>query len=299
MSYGRGREVQAIEARREENVKAERLQVPGASLYYEVRGSGPVLLMIPGGPMDADEFKDIADRLAGACTVVTYDCRGNSRSPMPGSWDDLTVALFADDAHRLLDAVSTDQADVLGSSGGATCALDLVARYPGRVRTLVAHEPPVSELLPDAARYHALNEQVSETYRSEGTFAALQMFTKGVGFGNDEPLAEQTEQTPEEAAAEARMGANLDLFAGRLIPIIGNYEPDLAALQGSSTRIVVGVGDESTPEQMVYQAAHGLAERLGGQPVHFPGGHGGFSSHPDGFAARLRSVLEGAGRSAG
>jgi len=120
-------------------MKTETLQVPGASLYYEVRGSGPVLLMIPGGPMDADGFKDIADRLADDYTVVTYDCRGNSRSPMQGSWDDLTVGLFADDAHRLLDAVGTDQADVLGSSGGATYALDLVARYPGRVRTLVAH----------------------------------------------------------------------------------------------------------------------------------------------------------------
>jgi pimeloyl-ACP methyl ester carboxylesterase len=271
------------------------LQVPGASLYYEVRGSGPVLLMIPGGPMDADGFKDIADRLADEYTVVTYDCRGNSRSPMQGSWDDLTVALFADDAHRLLDAVSTDQADVLGSSGGATYALDLVARYPGRVRTLVAHEPPVSELLPDAARYHALNEQVGETYRGEGTFAALQLFMKGVGFGSGEPPA-RTEQAPEDAAAEARRGANLDLFAGRLIPIIGNYEPNLAALQGSSTRIVVGVGDESTPEQMVYQTAHGLAERLGGQPAQFPGGHGGFGSHPDGFAAKLRSVLAGGQR---
>ena len=158
--------------------------------------------------------------------------------------------------------------------------------------TLVAHEPPVSELLPDAARYHALNEQVGETYRSQGTFAALQMFTNGVGFGNGGPPA-RSEQTPEDAAAGARMGANLELFAGRLIPIIGNYEANLAALQRSSTRIVVGVGDESTPEQMVYQTAHALAERLGGQPAQFPGGHGGFGSHPDGFAARLREVLAG------
>jgi pimeloyl-ACP methyl ester carboxylesterase len=183
---------------------------------------------------------------------------------------------------------------VLGSSGGATYGLDLVARYPGRVRTLVAHEPPVSELLPDAARYHAQNEQVGETYRTEGTFAALQMFAKGVGFDDDGPPP-QPEQTPEAAAAEARMGANLELFAGRLIPIIGNCEPGLAALRCSSTRIVVGVGDESTPEQMVYQTAHALAERLGSQPVQFPGGHGGFGSHPDGFAIRLREVLAAGG----
>ena len=273
-------------------MKTGTLQVPSASLYYEVRGSGPVLLMIAGGPMDADGFKGIADRLVDTYTVVTYDCRGNSRSPMQGPWDDLTVAVFADDAHRLLDEVSPDPADVLGSSGGATYALDLVARYPGRARTLVAHEPPVSELLPDAARYHALNERVGETYRSEGTFAAMQLFANGVGFGSGRPPA-RGEQTPEEAAAEARMSANLELFAGRLIPIIGSYEPDLAALQRSSTRIVVGVGHESTPEQMVYKSAHALAGRLHSQPAQFPGGHGGFGSHPDGFAARLREVLAG------
>jgi pimeloyl-ACP methyl ester carboxylesterase len=271
-------------------VKAETLTVPGASTYYEVRGSGPVLLMIPGGPMDADGFRGIAELLADSYTVVTYDCRGNSRSPMQSSWDELTVELFADDARRLLDAFGPDPAYVLGSSGGATYGLDLVARHPGRVRTLVAHEPPVSELLPDAARYHALNEQVGETYRSEGTFAAMQVFMKGVGFADGGP-SPRSEQTPESAAEAARVGGNLGLFAGRLIQVIGNYQPDLAALQRSSTRIVVGVGDESTPEQMVYQTAHALAEKLGQQPEHFPGGHGGFGSHPDGFVARLREVL--------
>jgi pimeloyl-ACP methyl ester carboxylesterase len=271
-------------------MKTEKLQVPGATLYYEVRGSGPVLLMIPGGPMDADGFRELAERMAGQYTVVTYDCRGNSRSPMEDSPDDLTVALFADDARRLLDAVSDGPADVLGSSGGATYGLDLVARYPGQVRTLVAHEPPVSELLPDAPRYHALNEEIGRTYRREGTFAAMQMFAQGVGFASGGPPPPGG-QAPEAAAAAARMGGNLELFAGHLIPVIGNYEPDVAALERSSTRIVVGVGDESTPEQMPYKTAHALAERLGGPPAPFPGGHGGFGSHPDGFAVRLREVL--------
>jgi pimeloyl-ACP methyl ester carboxylesterase len=271
-------------------MKTETLKVPGASLYYEVRGSGPVLLMIPGGPMDAGGFAALADRMADQYTVVTYDCRGNSRSPMQDSPDDLTVGLFADDADRLLDAVSAGPAYVLGSSGGATYGLDLVARQPNRVRTLVAHEPPVSELLPDAARYHALNEEVAETYRGQGVAAAMQTFTTGVGFGNDRP-GPQSADPPGADPAMARLAGNLELFAGRLIPIIGNYQPDVEALRKSTARIVVGVGDESTPGQMTYQAAHELARRLGGRPVQFPGGHGGFGSHPDGFAAILHEVL--------
>ena len=51
------------------------LKVPGATLYYEVIGSGPVLLCIPGGPTDAGLFADLASRLAGRYTVVSYDPR--------------------------------------------------------------------------------------------------------------------------------------------------------------------------------------------------------------------------------
>ena len=36
------------------------LDVPGARLYYETRGSGPLLLMI-GSPMDSGPFRPLAD----------------------------------------------------------------------------------------------------------------------------------------------------------------------------------------------------------------------------------------------
>jgi len=52
-------------------MESRTLKVPGATLYYEVRGAGPVLLMIPGGPMDAGGFAPLADCLADRCAVVT------------------------------------------------------------------------------------------------------------------------------------------------------------------------------------------------------------------------------------
>src|SRR5919108_4494073 len=97
---------------------AKTLKVPGATLYYEVRGSGPVLLMIPGGPTDAGMFTGLADLLADRYTVVTYDPRGHSRSTLDGAPEDVAVDLHADDAARLLDAVSDGPAYVFGSSGG-------------------------------------------------------------------------------------------------------------------------------------------------------------------------------------
>src|SRR2546423_13572123 len=120
-----------------------KLQVPGATLYYEVRGSGPVLLMMPGGPADAGAFRNIAEPLAAHYTVVTYDPRGLSHSTLDGPLqDERIVEIFADDVHRLLSAAAKEPAHVFGSSGGAVIGPELAARHPEQVRALVWPAPP-------------------------------------------------------------------------------------------------------------------------------------------------------------
>ncbi len=144
---------------------ARHLKVPGATLYYEVRGRGPVLLMISGGPTDADVFAALANALADTYTVVTYDTRGNSRSAIDGPQVDQSIELESDDAHRLLAALGTEPAYLFGNSSGALVGLDLIVRYPQQVRTLVAHEPPATEFLPDSAEHRAHTQDVYDTYR--------------------------------------------------------------------------------------------------------------------------------------
>ena len=73
------------------------LRVPGAALHYEVCGTGPVLLLILGGPADASGFAPIRSVLSDLYTVVTYDPRGSSRSPLDGEPQDTTVQTFAHD----------------------------------------------------------------------------------------------------------------------------------------------------------------------------------------------------------
>src|SRR5215467_3873306 len=97
---------------------ADTLDVPGARLYYERRGSGPPLLMI-GSPMDSTGFAGLADTLVGSYTVVTYDPRGIGNSSREDSDQDVTPEQQADDVHRLLTALGSGPADVFGSSGGA------------------------------------------------------------------------------------------------------------------------------------------------------------------------------------
>ena len=273
----------ADEARTTEN-----LTVPGARLYYEVTGSGPVLLLIHGAPANADVFAPIVHLLAGDYTVVRYDTRGISRSPFDGPPQDIPVAVHADDARRILATFGDEPASVLGSSGGAVIGLALAERYPEQVRMLVAHEPPLVQLLPEGDARRAAVQEIDDTYRNEGVGPAMGKFIALAG-GQGEPEP-PSEVTPEMQAAMARIQQNLDmLFAHYLLPIT-TYLPDGAALQAGPSRVVVGVGEASAGE-LAHDTALALAERLGTEAVTFPGGHGGYTSHPDAFAAQLHEVL--------
>jgi pimeloyl-ACP methyl ester carboxylesterase len=273
-------------------VTTHTLKVPGATLYYEVRGSGPTMLIIPGGPAEAGIFSEIAGLLADRYTVVTYDPRGNSRSRLDGPLEDQRVDVHADDAHRLLAEIGTEPAIVVGSSGGALVGLELAVRHPEQVRTLIAHEPPVFELLPDHERWRAFAKDVQDTYRAEGMFPALQKFNEGVGMeGSVEP---QGEMPPEVQEMMGRMGGNMELFLSHIVRPFGAYAPDVDALRAGATRIIVAGGDESREKpHPAYQATVALASRLGTKVVHLPGQHGGFSTHAAPFAETLHGVLEG------
>jgi pimeloyl-ACP methyl ester carboxylesterase len=273
-------------------VRARTLKVPGATLYYELRGSGPVLLCISGGPTDAGMFTDLAERLAVWYTVVSYDQRGHSRSTLDGEPEDIPVAVHADDAAALLTAVGKGPAYVYGNSGGGTIGLELVLRRPDLVRTLVAHETFLLELLPDADRWRAEFDDISATYGTEGVFAAMAKFGAIVEEGGPRYSEEmqQAPPTPEAQEMMGRMTGNFDLFIAHELRLNGGYVPDIDALRNASTRIVSAAG-ETSGEQGARRSAVALAERLGTPVTYLPGAHGGWGSDPQEFAERLHEVL--------
>jgi pimeloyl-ACP methyl ester carboxylesterase len=271
-------------------VKPQTLKVPGARIYYEVYGSGPVLLMIPGGPADAGVFTSLAGALADRYTAVPYDPRGNSRSVLDGPAEEFHLDLFGDDAAQLLAALGDQPAYVLGSSGGAQIGLNLAARYPERVRTLVAHEPPCVELLPDAEVHRASGRELDEIYKSHGAQAAMQKFMASAGL-DAPPPKDAPPPPPEIQAAFGRMMGNLGFFFAHGRKAIVAYVPDVAMLKNGRPRVVAGVG-EATTGQTANRSAVALAEQLGTPAVIFPGDHGGFGSHAAAFAERLDAVLK-------
>ena len=273
--------------------RSETLQVPGASLYYEVRGSGPVLLMMPGGPADATTFRPLESDLASRYTVVTYDPRGLSHSKLEGPLDDSRmVQIFADDVHRLLAKLTDAKACVFASSGGAVIALELAVRHPEQLDTVIAHEPPSPSLVPDSVHVRAAMEDVCDTHATEGLWPAMNKFMVLVGIEGGPPPASEGEPTPEQLEAMAQMQRNMDFFFGRYIRNIARYEPDYAALKSCPCRVVAAVGQESRG-QLAHEGGLGLATRLGTEALVFPGDHGGFTGRPAAFSAKLLEVLKG------
>jgi pimeloyl-ACP methyl ester carboxylesterase len=238
--------------------------------------------MISGGGGGSTGFNGIVKSLADSYTCVTYDRRGASRSSLDDPDEDVSIELHSDDAHRLLAELATEPAYVLSSSGGALIGLDLVARYPDLVHTLVAHEPPAEYLLPKAEQ---LQEDPLEIYRREGALAALSslVMQNGMSYENLEPGVELF-STREESAANAEA-----LFKYTL-PAVLRYRLNFAALLAAPTRIVLA-GGSAGRDYIGYRGASAVAERLGTTVVEFPSHHVGYMTHPKAFAERLRAVL--------
>jgi pimeloyl-ACP methyl ester carboxylesterase len=273
------------------SAKSCRLKVLGATLYYEVQGSGPALILIPGGPTDAGVFTRLAACLADRYTVAACDPRGNSRSVLDGAREEQRLDVHGDDMARLVEALGDGPACVFGSSGGAQIGLNLAARHPGRVRVLVAHEPPCLKMLPDPSQALAGNRAVADAYRSGGVPAAMLKFAEITGFGG-RPQRDGPPPPPEVQETFARIEGNFDYFFACGFAPLSLYEPDVAALRAGPVRVVVGIGADSEG-QTAYRTAVALAARLGQAPVTFPGDHGGYGTDPEGFARTLDRVLRG------
>lgn len=274
------------------NSTTRTLDVPGARLCYDVRGSGPLLLMI-GSPMGARGFGAMVPYLATDYTVVTYDPRGVLRSTVDDPAQDAAPELLADDVHRLLLALGGEPAYVFGNSGGAVTGLALAARHPGLVHALVVHEPPLTELLPDGEQLREAIGDICELYDTVGREVALRRYTAltGIRFTQSRGAGQKTPEL-EDYTPPGDVRAILDRFFAHILRPTTRYVPDLGALLAGGIPIVVASGTTSEG-QLYHRTTVALARRIGTPVAGFPGGHTGFQEQREEFGRLLRLVLTG------
>jgi pimeloyl-ACP methyl ester carboxylesterase len=281
------------------------LQTAGADIAYDVDGplppadGRPPLLMI-GQPMDASGFRTLASHFPDR-TVVTYDPRGLGRSARKDGRIDHAPTVQADDVHAVIEALGAGPVELFASSGGAVTALALVAAHPDDVTTLVAHEPPLIPVLPDAAAAERARAGFRDVYEANGTGAGMAAFiamSSWRGEFTDEYFAQP-------APDPAQLGMPTEDDGSRDNPLlsdrswaISSYRPDVDALAATPTRIVIAVGEESEGT-FTGRAAVATAKLLGQQAAVFPSHHGGFlggefgyAGQPEAFARKLREVLD-------
>jgi len=282
-----------------------RLETAEADIAYDVHGplptadGRPPLFMI-GQPMDASGFSTLASYFPDR-TVITYDPRGLGRSTRKDGRVDNTPTLQAEDVHAVIDALGAGPVEMFASSGGAVTALALVAAHPDDVTTLVAHEPPLLALLPDAAAAERAQRGVRDAYQAKGSGAGMAAFmamASWQGEYTDDYFA-QPAPDPAMFGMPARDDGTRDdpLLSDRSWAIT-SYRPDVGALRAAPTRVVIAVGEESAG-MVTARTSAAIAELLGQQPTVFPSHHGGFvggesgyAGQPEAFARRLREILD-------
>jgi pimeloyl-ACP methyl ester carboxylesterase len=281
------------------------LATPEVDLTYDVHGPAPAAsgrppLFMIGQPMDASGFRTLA-ALFPERTVVTYDPRGLGRSVRKDGRTDHVPELQAGDVHAVVEALGAGPVEIFGSSGGAVAGLALVTAHPEDVSTLVAHEPPLVTLLPDAAAAERAGAAMRAAYQAGGFGAGMAAFiamTSWQGEFTQDYFAQPPADPARFGLPATDDGSRGDPLMSDVSLAVSEYRPDVAALTAAPTRIVVAVGEESA-NTITGRTAVATAALLGQEATVFPSHHGGFmggefgyAGQPEAFAARLREVLD-------
>ncbi|MFJ5725215.1 alpha/beta fold hydrolase [Streptomyces sp. NPDC093149] len=284
----------------------------GARLHTEVQGQGPALVLIPGGGGDAGVYEDVAGLLAERYTVITYDRRGNSRSPLTDPSTPVGVPEQVADVVAVLDHHGIDKALVFGTSGGAIIALDLLARHPERVQAAVVHEPPLVQLLPEDSPERRALEDIDRLGREKGPMRAQAAFgamtlpeppriflsprgqaviaaTSHLMLATGRAARRVTGRKPD---TMTRILSNSTLLIERELPeFCFRHRPDLDALRRAGVPWCLATGRDSVGRPY-HRPAHVLSELVGVPCEEFPGGHTIYQQLPEEFTQRLTTILD-------
>jgi 3-oxoadipate enol-lactonase len=261
-----------------------RVDIAGIELSYrDSGGEGTPVVLIHGFPFEASLWDPQFTALGRKFRLIAPDLRGFGASAVPEDPDPYSMAAFADDVVGLLDHLDVPAAVVGGLSMGGYVTLEILRRYPKRVRALVLADTRADADAPEVRqRREAQIRQVSERGGDslvDGMVAAL--------------LSEQTRsRSPEtEAALRAVMDQDDGAWIGGLTAMLGRADSsgllrDIAV----PSLIIVGEHDAIAPPDV----AREMHARIAGSRLVVIEGAGHVSNleSPVAFNAALEAFLD-------
>ena len=256
-----------------------KIDVNGVRLLVSESGAGEPFLLVHGSWVDRRSWSFVEEELARSFHVFSYDRRGHSGSDdgaQPGRRSEDEQDLAA-----LIETIGVGPVHVVANSFGASIALAAAARRPELVRSICAHEPPLTALIAD-------NPAIGQLDQAFGAVVAL------IDGGDDEAAARTS------AELVAGPGAWDDLPADQQAAIVQNAgtfagesrQPDgmtidLDALAAIRCPVLLSQGEVSPP--FFRDIVGRVAEAVPGARVRtFAGaGHVPHRTHPEEWAATV------------
>lgn len=216
--------------------------VPGAELYYEVRGRGHPLVLLHAAVGDLAMWDEVVPLLAQRYRVVRYDQRGFGRSRVL----DTVPYAFYDDLRIVLSALDIECAHLLGCSLGGQVAIDCALAYPSVVTALVAVSAGVSGFnqvtSQTAERAQEIEESAVDGDFDRAADLSLRLWLDG-------PLRQ-----PRDLPAPLRERVRVMMRRTLELPDLGRPEhldpPSITRLDEIVAPTLVVVGDRDVPEAL-------------------------------------------------
>lgn len=265
-------------------MSAERALSDAPDLHYEENGSGtPILLIHPAGAT-ASTWGAVVDDLAHLGRVIVYDRRGYRRS---GGAPVRSIAQHTADAAALLDKLKAAPAVLVGTSVGATIAIDVARLRPDLVRAVVAHESPwhVTRHRPTLRQVAALSKMAWLASRGRHADAAAAFLRFAYGYRDEGSAWDRFPVEWRRAASENAEAALADIRIA-----IGGY-PSAGQLATVDRPVICSCGERSA-ETMV-RVTRALARAVPtGTFRQIPGaGHAAAFDAPSEFAKVVLDAL--------
>ncbi len=252
----------------------------GEKLAYVDEGEGPALLLIHSLGANSYMWREQIAALKDRYRCIAFDCRGHGGSSYEGEF---TVPDAAADHKAGLDALGVEQCHILGLSMGGMIALDINARWPGMVRSLILADSFARPRDGAEDRIYATQEAVAYLSMKEfGNQYAGDRLMPTTSFDQIDELADAVAKVPSKAYVDTVRA----IFTADYTDALGKVK--------APTLVLIGAEDDATP----LPESEFMVARIEGAKLKTIAGAGHLSNldQPAAFNAAIAEFLDAQAR---